>query len=294
MCESMTSLIKEANFYSDNHPIVYHYCSADSFLAICKSQKLRLSEIKSMNDFMELEWGISLWQQVLKIDNFKYSEGWTKPLLDKLLLSRQVFSPFAACFSIKKDLLSQWRAYCNDGEGFCIGFDATLLSEMPVNFYKMIYDYQSQIESLQKIAKEMELFFQDNLYIDEKGINNIARVLYFTLSNLKNSAFSEEHEVRILKSFQWGLKNENLVLEDTPAIDVKGQAIELSEISYQIKNNRLVPYVDLKLNILEKSSIFKEVWIGPKNRSSVEETKIHLATMGIYNVDVFKSYASYR
>jgi len=45
---------------------------------------------------------------------------------------------YIACFSEKGDLLSQWRAYADDGEGVAIGFDPNggrfpVVNELPHN-----------------------------------------------------------------------------------------------------------------------------------------------------------------
>ena len=37
---------------------------------------------------------------------------------------------YFCCFSESSDLLSQWRAYGNDGQGVAIGFNAKLLSKI--------------------------------------------------------------------------------------------------------------------------------------------------------------------
>ncbi|HEX8368834.1 MAG TPA: hypothetical protein VF604_09850, partial [Pyrinomonadaceae bacterium] len=43
--------------------ILYHYCDANAFLAICTNKKIRFSDLFSMNDFMEMHWGYSIWEQ---------------------------------------------------------------------------------------------------------------------------------------------------------------------------------------------------------------------------------------
>src|ERR1051325_168746 len=42
--------------------LIYHYCGASAFLEICMSKNLRLSDLFSMNDFMEMHWGYSIWE----------------------------------------------------------------------------------------------------------------------------------------------------------------------------------------------------------------------------------------
>jgi hypothetical protein len=48
----------------DDEAILYHYCDAASFLSICTNQTLRLNDLFSMNDSMELVWGYKIWDKI--------------------------------------------------------------------------------------------------------------------------------------------------------------------------------------------------------------------------------------
>ncbi len=41
----------------NDEKILYHYCDASAFHAICTNKKMRFSDLFSMNDFMEMHWG---------------------------------------------------------------------------------------------------------------------------------------------------------------------------------------------------------------------------------------------
>jgi hypothetical protein len=62
-------------------------------------------------------------------------------------------SSYITCFSRKGDLLSQWRAYGDDGRGVSIGFDSKLLYKVDsrkndIYVEDVLYDKEKQIEDI--------------------------------------------------------------------------------------------------------------------------------------------------
>src|SRR5688572_7105323 len=97
--------------YSPNDSdVIYHYCSAESFLAICNSKCIRLTDVFSMNDFMEMRWGYHVWEMAAT----KVADETGIEFLNDIDLviheSGGKALPLAACLSRDGDLLSQWRA----------------------------------------------------------------------------------------------------------------------------------------------------------------------------------------
>ena len=43
--------------------LIYHYCDAQTFHAICQNKTIRLCDLFSMNDYMEIHWGYSIWEK---------------------------------------------------------------------------------------------------------------------------------------------------------------------------------------------------------------------------------------
>lgn len=53
--------------------------------------------------------------------------------------------PLISCFSKNGDLLSQWRAYAEDGKGFSIGFDSNYIYHgLGVNINSVVYEEETQ------------------------------------------------------------------------------------------------------------------------------------------------------
>ncbi len=99
--------------------MLFHYCDQSAFINIIKSKVLWASDLKKMNDPSELLHGPNILSELYDsiFPNSKVS-------LDGDDDSFSNDNLYLACSMSKNgDLLSQWRAYSNDGAGFSIGID---------------------------------------------------------------------------------------------------------------------------------------------------------------------------
>lgn len=133
--------------------VIYHYCRAASFLAICNSKKMRFSDLFSMNDFMEMHWGYSIWEDAAS----ELLDEVGREFLDEIgkIISVSGIRGLlvAACFSLDGDVLSQWRACADDGQGYAIGFDAEAMMGLPIRPLKLLYDKQKQTRELKAVIR---------------------------------------------------------------------------------------------------------------------------------------------
>ena len=117
---------------------LYHYCSLQTFKSIIENKSIWLSDIRKSNDSKELEWIkgkseyylLKTWvdylnsmdneQRFQKVssDDFKRVDE-----LKELISNFNDIKTWAFCLSEKKDDLSQWRGYADDGTGISIGFN---------------------------------------------------------------------------------------------------------------------------------------------------------------------------
>lgn len=70
-------------------------------------------------------------------------------------------SSYITCFSRNGDLLSQWRAYGDDGKAVSIGFNSKLISKAisrknKVYFEDALYELDEQVEEIE-LAVEKQL-----------------------------------------------------------------------------------------------------------------------------------------
>lgn len=219
---------------SEDYPKLYHYTSFQSLKGILASQCLWASNYQFLNDTSEFKYAKSHLVPILNdYATEKYSK---KPVhFEELFSARiddaikgveQVFNVYILSFcshvndsrNISEDgLLSQWRGY-----GECaIIFDTKALENImkqeqeshkdsEYRFLDAIYDlentpddFNEDLDGIKKRLVDMANFSDINLphhpYICFEGL---FEVLFPCISRLKNPAFKEEREVRLVVSFE--------------------------------------------------------------------------------------------
>lgn len=273
--------------------ILYHYCTADTLHAICTAKKLRFCDIFSMNDFMEMHWGYQVWEQAAT----ELLPDFGKEFLDAIDLVIHTSGikalPLASCLSRAGDVLSQWRAYAKDGTGYAIGFNAELLNKLPVRPLQVLYDFDQQVKEVKTIVKALhEAEDSENHTRGHDFLDACARIS-FDLAALKNPAFAEENEVRLLHLVNFAPSNQSLRLVDPGGTSFEKPA-DPQPMSFFIRESVPVAHVDIDFTDSGKINPVREVFIGPKNGALSSSISVYLETMGIPNVQVKRSTASYR
>ena len=191
--------------------------------------------------------------------------------------------------------MSQWRAYADDGSGYVIGFNATELLNLSVKPLRVEYNEKKQTKELKAFIKAIHEV-ESELGEDENYGEDFFRTcstLSFDLASFKNPAFKEEQEIRLIHLVNFIKSNSFLKLEDSGGTYF-GKEADKEEIKFLMAKNAPRTYIDIDFTNKVKVNPIKEVIIGPKN--DVRETAIlvYLETLGIGNVNVKKSKASYR
>ncbi len=290
-----TELSKSGLIKNQSKQTLYHYTSLEGLQKIIINKALYFSNSAFLNDKKEFVLGSESFEEIINqiIENKTTSdrEATLKKILTKIKGSNNS-DRFVACFSLAGDLLSQWRAYANDGKGVCIGFDLNKLSKSfkGVESFSIIYKDENQ----KKIATEV-LNIALNFYIENRNIlfkdltkeefeNIISSEIYNQVAKyigqFKHDAFNEEKEFR----FEIRIDND---------IDNK------REISYRCgRNNLFVPYINE--TIINELDLFpiKEIIIGPSLNSELNKLSISgFLSKNKYNlndIDVRESRVPYR
>lgn len=275
--------------------LIYHYCNAETFHAICTNNTLRFSDLFSMNDFLEIHWGYSIWEKAANEINKEVGEDYLNEI-DAIISGTGLrTNTLASCFSLKPDVLSQWRAYSNDGYGYCIGFNANDIIKLPARALRILYDEKKQIKETVAILRaiyEVENKNDNNDKYGEKFFQACA-TLAVDLAAFKNPAFSEEMEIRLLHLLNFEHSNKFLKLVDIGGTSF-GQEAKGDVVKFRMVSNLPVPYIDINFTNKGKINPIKEVFIGPKNDSRQTAISVFMETIGLGNVNIKKSAASYR
>ena len=276
-------MIISREYKPKENDLIYHYCDSNAFFAICTNRKLWMSELHSMNDFMELHWGDSIWEQSANTRIEKYGKEFLDEIDEVIHFSGFQGLLLANCFSTDKDVLSQWRAYADDGKGYVIGFNAKELLGLPIRALQVLYDKEQQIKEATATIDALYQLKQE----DSNEFKTFCNVFGYDLSAFKNPAFIEEKEIRLIHLLDFKKSNDFMKLVDKGGIyfgeDRKGE-----EIKFRIKQDIPTPYIELDFSNNNKINPIKEVVIGPKNEVMKTAIRIFLETIGIEKVEINK------
>ena len=112
---------------------LYHYTDLAGLRGILRDRSLWCTQIYSLNDPSEIEYGLAVVKRV--IDNIISTGSTETAFLEKLkrfisMSYGPLLDPYTISFSENDDLLSQWRAYANEGRGYSIGFEFSDLTQI--------------------------------------------------------------------------------------------------------------------------------------------------------------------
>lgn len=232
--------------------ILYHYTSMEGICGILSGQSVWMSDCRYLNDRKELRDAVDSF-----IDKY---EG-EKRIALELAFHWWQYSRCHCVFSLSESpqILSQWRAYSADGTGMALGFSEKFMTagwcERDAKLVDCVYDDHNQFLDLvsENLAQEIEKIF--GIYEVSKHAVNIfweeieketspLDTLYAQLLRVKNIAFKEEREVRLVKS------------------------VPFREAKTRVSSGVAIPFIKNKLwRDNDKSAVYvliPEVWLGPR------------------------------
>jgi len=243
---------------------LYHYTSAEGLRGIVESKCLHASLAYLLNDSSEVLYGCDIVLSAIPQLKDAYS-GRTTTLVSRVLddlnasfsfeSNRPTWthSIFVACFCASDNLLSQWRAYGQQG-GYSLGIAASPspnLQPEPKTFtarlIRVEYNRQTQIQSclqllrdiLSKISSEdlaiaVANQSQYSFHKYEKFYTVIQDLLIEKIVGFKNPAFAEEREWRLVARQRELMKQ---------GIDDGGKSP--TEVYFRTSRGLVIPYIKL-------------------------------------------------
>ena len=310
---------------------LYHYCSLETFISIISNKCIRLSDLSKSNDYMERKWIISIIEEALDkslkdegiiIDlreKYWYEDGINNHIeyLLSMLKYKVMESSYIACFSRKGDLLSQWKAYGDDGKGVSIGFDSKLLRKVNSNkndiyIEDILYDKDEQIEDIRLSVNDAVTYMKNLFHDDAVRVGDdfnkyfieefdafcevICDELEISSCYMKNPAFKEEDEVRIFYVPLISSEDNHLAIQEELSKTRRFNNYVLKPINFHARNDQIIGYADLSFEKLVQKNIISEVIIGPSSRVNKNDICYLLSKFGYNSNDILinESQASYR
>ncbi len=269
--------------------LLWHYCMPNTFLAMITNRTLRFSSLSHTNDSMELKWGLNLFQEIL--NDQMYESSFMDFIECRIIpwLNSNAF--LGICFSRRKDLLSQWRGYAENGSGYAVGFSKNDLTSRFKSFPSLgvCYSRSQQRKRLEDILSSLERRYEDE---HERGVSELISQLGFCIATFKNSAFKEEKEFRILME----LKRFSDFISGPRLVPKEGQYNfdRPKKVQFRMSGGVPTPFYDHSFLVKKQQMPIREVMIGPKNSSTEDDVATFLSTNDLWGIEVSKSKASYR
>lgn len=301
----------------DSESFIYHYCSVESMMSILRNKCIWLNDSSKTNDSTEIIWVLknlievltenlekerlyiqsSLFEKIKAVIDAIEEEQKTSPstFLTKILLDNQ--KNFLACFSVNGDLLSQWRAYANDGTGVSIGFDSNYFRyfnrKTNYSFKQVNYLDRTKAKMHELFDDLFKQFIQDCVVLNsiEDGFLDLKTKIYWLINSVrkeghafKNQHFSEEKEWRINRVVE---RYDDCDGTDEYAYNefLEGAFSEnsqylgdftCSQLKFRAINDDIKCYFELGFGKL-KSKIIRRIILGPKCKIKPFDLKIFLA-----------------
>lgn len=231
------------------------------------------------------------------------------------------FTNFVLCFSEKRDCLSQWRGYADDGRGCCIGFSKDALRQFcdatngVLRFERVTYVSEEKMAELIGILADgilnelrtLRAWIVDNMTHDDNDPDTDGLLRYnfdgmiekaFTDSlRLKAMPFFEEQEWRIFLARQ-AYKTPEWVYEKPekmggPHLFNETLNFLNNRIDFWWSNNDLIPFCSLSFDDFSTVPV-KEILLGPKNKIRESDLVLFLRKYGYPQIDVAVSDITYR
>ena len=282
----------------DEGELVYHYTSVNTFTEILKSNKLRATDLRFLNDKTEKQ----VWNEVFVEAVNEVREQYTDKINSKTIDAKiddikeflyeigNVMNTHLdkECYIISLSYLAddknQFIMYGDSSKGLSIGFNKNRLKEAiddsnssPTNmsgffFGRISYDLQTvkkdvveilegMVEDLVKEKKTPDDFIKEFEYSFKGRVNEI----FLRCQDAKNPYFKSEEEYRLY----WMQESSN----------------RSKDVGIFARNSRIIPFVNFDFK--EGKLPISEIIIGPDNKPEVK-TNIEavLKLLGYSNVKV--------
>lgn len=242
-----------------NPQTLYHYTTREGLVGILSSGTAWATSIRFLNDASEYTYAQSRFVEMLR-----EIQGQVPPLheeeLEETIRQLSGLTPhlFVFCLSRKGDLLSQWRAYGQPGNGYSIGFDAPAVDGIirqrrGMQLAAVSYDPRQQRDLLNRVGNEA--FRRSRSGSDDPRAfrKALCDIFLDVAPIIKDSAFTEEDEWRLV-----------LRLDGAGSPQIKVRA----------GRSTLVLYVPIKLGTKDRPLPIREIVIGPNPHRDLNEEAI--------------------
>lgn len=286
--------------------LLYHYCSSSAGLNMLRSRTIRLSPLSVANDSLEGLMVGRLFARALA------KTGLSAEVARVASIAAQGYGPalegFAFCMSEADDLLSQWRAYADDGHGLSVGFDPVVLTRDfgAVNFGSQYYEMLKVTYGEESVRTEIESVAQNTFdtlsplgpfvrvqpgMSDEQALTLLADRAADAKGIFEGQPEPFEKLLEALRPLQFrlhGLKPASFHEEREWRLIRYQHRAASPNLEFVADRQTIRPYVSCLIADQARLAI-RRVVLGPKHRSDPNWVRAFLRSVGLADVAVARS-----
>jgi hypothetical protein len=253
-----------------------HYTNTLGMSGILSREKIWATNIKFLNDEEEFQHALQLISELLAEarspgppEAKKFSE-FLAAIQSRLTSLDTIWAQgvFTVSFSKETDLLSQWRGYCPDSNGYCLTYDIDSVFEVIRSEYSEAHlvECKYEIEDKREILRGTlnKYWTEYNPLTDSKTMKQLLerfeRDVRLLASYFKHPAFAEEREHRIV-----------ILFEDT------------DKVLFRPAKHCLVPYIELPIPRKHLDTIV----IGPSPQRKLAERSMEAFLERCFSMPAF-------
>jgi hypothetical protein len=286
-------MIQDRFYTPKDNELIYHYCSPHAFTEIIRTRTMWHSAYYTLNDLSERSWAYSVFDYTLNKIKDVVGDKFADTVRAIVNMALEPSLTMISSYSLDADVLGQWRAYADNGQGFAIGFNANQI-EMPAKPLRVLYDEDAQMEELLGNLRHIHQYEKSNGFRFDKAFQDHIFNIGLDLAAYKHPSFSAEKEIRRVHVSGLVPGGKSIKILPQGAIDQQGKRLSQPvEIRFRIRDGVLIPYVALDYSNQGQLSPIKEVVLGPRNQNHQTSVEIFLNTVGINDVTVRRSVVPY-
>lgn len=281
--------------------MLYHYTTQSGILGIVESSSIWATHALFLNDSSEFSHGLDFAKHVavsiFMEDDYLGAFGWA---LRHGLEGIDGSDIYVSSFSETPNLLSQWRGYCPDGSGFCLGFNSESIQKYcqhgsGLRFEKCIYRHEEQVAKIKALIDECFLKFPQP---------GITREEYDAYSSKEQFNFEIDYKIRTSEGVDTEQANEAVawfcseIAKLAPLFKNEGFHEEAEwrvivespnqQTKFRAGKSFLVPYIEIDFLKAQENYPLEKIIVGPgsNQQRNEESVKVLLKEKGLGEVEI--------
>ena len=276
------------DFSSHDHPVLYRYTSISGASGIVSNDSFWLSDFGAMNDPSEFSFAREQLASLMLSGEIELGLVPRLAIATAIRRLRENTGHMIGSLTTRRDDLTQWRLYGNDGTGCVVGLDAAFLEhEAGVAIRTVQYEQATVRRSLLAGLSVVQDSSVEDPY-DFERLMEFAQHLGVELFTIKHPAYADEREVRIMRML---IRGADTMVDPGGNRSGGGAVSPLPVLEREMPAGR-IPYISLPLIREDGSSAIASIGFGP--RATDEDFAEHAAVFQSRGIKIWRSQLPYR